>query len=87
MQRPDFFVTSTCNPKWLEITAPRDRPDLCSRVFLKLDELIKDLQDRGVLGTCKSMIHVVESQKRGLPHAHSCAILQAAGKLHSADII
>jgi len=50
---PDYFITFTCNPKWLEIESVvqsisgqrvEDRPDLVSRVFhVKLMELISDI--------------------------------------------
>lgn len=56
---PDLFITFTCNPKWPEITRfvterglqPEDRPDILCRVFkIKLDQLIKDLRDKHILG-------------------------------------
>jgi hypothetical protein len=38
-----------------------DRPDLTSRVFnMKLNALLKDLLQNGVLGTAVAHIHVVE---------------------------
>ena len=74
---PDYFVTMTANPAWPEITAnlrewetAADRPDLVARVFkLKLDELLRDLTEHGVMGQCKAYTWVIEFQKRGLPHA------------------
>ncbi|XP_057381786.1 uncharacterized protein LOC130704351 [Daphnia carinata] len=76
--KPTFFLTFTCNPKWPEITEnieayqiPSNRPDIVSRVYhLKLKELIKDIQERQILGIIVARIHVIEFQKRGLPHAH-----------------
>ena len=76
--RPDFFITFTCNPKWDEITlnipagsTAADRPDIVSRVFnLKLKALMNDLLKKHVLGKTVADIHVIESQKLGLPHAH-----------------
>ena len=73
--KPDYFITFTCNPNWLEIKAnlmPRqsavDRPDLVCRVFhLKLKALLKDLSD-GVLGRMVSLFYVIEFQKRGYHH-------------------
>eukprot|EP00798_Chlamydomonas_sp_ICE-L_P013350 gene13350-19192_t len=87
--KPDLFVTFTCNPKWQEIQEallpgqkPADRPDIVSRVFrLKLDALLDDLVKKGVLGRVIGHIHVVEFQKRGLPHAHILLILAAEDKL------
>ena len=80
--KPDAFVTFTCNPKWTEITEnlrhgelPWMRPDLLNRVFkMKLDSLLKDLRESkdvpGYLGEVVAYLHVIEFQKRGLPHAH-----------------
>ena len=82
---PDYFITFTCNPKWPEITAElfpnqtaADRPDLTDRVFhIKLQELLDDLLKMEVLGTPHGMIHVIEFQKRGLPHAHILLIMSS----------
>eukprot|EP00798_Chlamydomonas_sp_ICE-L_P027610 gene27610-7247_t len=87
--KPDLFVTFTSNPKWQEIQEallpgqkPADRPDIVSRVFrLKLDALLDDLVKKGVLGRVIGHIHVVEFQKRGLPHAHILLILAVEDKL------
>jgi len=62
--KPDFFITMTCNPAWHEIKESllygqqvRDRPDLVGRVFqLKLNSLMKDLIEKGVLGKMKTYI-------------------------------
>jgi hypothetical protein len=60
---PDFFVTFTCNPKWLEITEgifepgqkPTDRADVVVRVFnMKLEELLHDIRDGHVFGPCNA---------------------------------
>uniref|UniRef100_A0A1U7VM58 Uncharacterized protein LOC104217469 n=1 Tax=Nicotiana sylvestris TaxID=4096 RepID=A0A1U7VM58_NICSY len=76
---PNLFITFTCNPKWPEISRfvkskglqPEDRPDILSRVFkIKLDRLIKDLKEKQIFGSVKSVIYTIEFQKRGLPHAH-----------------
>ena len=82
--KPDLFVTFTCNPKWLEIVEEllpgqqaEDRPDIAARVFkMKLDELIKDIDQRKIFGKVAAQIHVVEFQKRGLPHVHIFLILE-----------
>ncbi|KAI9558408.1 hypothetical protein GHT06_015188 [Daphnia sinensis] len=76
--KPVFFHTFTCNPKWREITAnipshlsAPDRPDIVARVFQrKKIELINDIEKRQVLGFATARIHVIEFQKRGLPHCH-----------------
>ena len=85
---PSFFVTFTCNPNWQEITealpkrsdgqrlSAAECADIVSRVFkLKLDLLCELLYKEGVLGRVIGRIHVVEFQKRGLPHAHVLIIL------------
>ena len=82
-RKPDFFITMTCNPKWPEIQAQlqqgqtaQDRPDIVARVFkLKKDQLMQDIKSGGVLGKVVAHMHVVEFQKRGLPHAHILIIL------------
>ncbi|POM69471.1 Helitron helicase-like protein, partial [Phytophthora palmivora] len=67
----------TGNPNWPEIKEnlrpgerASDRPATVARVFMqKLKTLNKDL-DEGLLGIVAARVHVVEYQKRGLPHAH-----------------
>uniref|UniRef100_A0A8C5M9U6 ATP-dependent DNA helicase n=1 Tax=Leptobrachium leishanense TaxID=445787 RepID=A0A8C5M9U6_9ANUR len=93
--KPDFFITMTCNPKWPEIIenitegqAVEYRPDLVAKVFnLKLKELLHDITDKHVLGKPVAKIHVIEFQKRGLPHAHILMILSPQDKLKDADDI
>ena len=88
LSTPDYFVTFTCNPNWPEVVAelepgqsPSDRADLTARVFkMKLAALLQDLVTHQVLGTVVGHIHVVEFQKRGLPHAHILLILAASDK-------
>ena len=86
--KPDFFITITCNPKWPEIVTNLQqgqsvefRPDLVARVFkLKLDALLDDIGKHHVLGKPIAKIHVIEFQKRGLPHAHILLILCSEDK-------
>jgi hypothetical protein len=93
--KPDFLVTFTCNPKWPEITecllpnqTANDRPDIVVRVFkTKLDCLLKVIKNEGFFGTVQGMIHVVEFQKRGLPHAHILIILKSQDKPRTTDDI
>jgi hypothetical protein len=47
---------------------------------MKLNALLKDLLQNGVLGTVVADIHVVEWQKRGLPHSHILIILHSQDK-------
>jgi len=78
----------TCNSNWPEILhelrpgeEANNRPDLTSKVFnMKLNALLKDLLQNGVLGTAMANIHVVEWQKRGLPHGHILIILRSQDK-------
>ncbi|XP_040151861.1 uncharacterized protein LOC120893811 [Anopheles arabiensis] len=85
--KPDLFITVTCNPKWPEITQcllPRqqapDRPDVIVRVFrLKLKAILNHLT-MGALGIEVARIHVIEFQKRGLPHAHILVIIAEEDK-------
>ena len=79
--KPDLFITFACNPHWKEIAvelAPAesaaDRPDLAARAFhIRLRMLMEDLMVHDVLVHCVGAVHVVEFQKRGLPHAHMLA--------------
>ena len=82
----DFFITVTCNTAWPEIVEAlralypgdgpgrhdpaEDHPDIVSQVFgLKLRVLLGQLRD-GILGRQRAILHTIEWQKRGLPHAH-----------------
>ncbi|KAH8933125.1 hypothetical protein BDL97_18G013900 [Sphagnum fallax] len=78
----------TYNSNWSEIfhelrpgEEANDRPDLTSKVFnMKLNALLKDLLQNGVLGIAMADIHVVEWQKRGLAHGHILIILRSQDK-------
>ena len=91
--KPDLFITMTCNPNWEEIArelkpgeVPNDRPDLIARVFrLKKEELLKDLRVKGIFGRAVADVHVIEFQKRGLPHVHILLILGPEDKPRTAD--
>ena len=91
--KPSLFVTVTCNPNWPEITnellpnqQPNDRPDLVARVFkLKLKSITNDLFIKGIFGKIISHIHVIEFQKRELPHAHILMILTSEDRPNSSE--
>ncbi|KAK4411840.1 hypothetical protein Sango_0257000 [Sesamum angolense] len=91
--KPDLFITMTCNPSWEEIQnelkprqTPQDRPDLLTRIFrAKFEELKKDIYTKGVLGKAVAHVHVIEFQKRGLPHAHILVILDENDILNTPD--
>ncbi|WVZ63152.1 hypothetical protein U9M48_012810 [Paspalum notatum var. saurae] len=77
---PDFFTTFTCNAKWPEIGEALafdpgqkaiDRADIVVRVYnMKLEDLMQDVRDGTAFGPVSAVLHTVEFQKRGLPHAH-----------------
>ncbi|XP_071688036.1 uncharacterized protein [Rutidosis leptorrhynchoides] len=77
---PELFITFTSNPKWPEIDAmlsyiegqrAPDRPDIIARVFKqKLDCIMTDIMKKHIFGTTEAGIHIIEFQKRGLPHVH-----------------
>jgi hypothetical protein len=87
--KPDIFLTMTCNPNWDEITQnlypgqlAQDRPDLVVYVFrAKLEELKNLLFKKHILGKVKAHVYVVEFQKRGLLHAHFLLIMEQRYKL------
>jgi hypothetical protein len=91
--KPDLFITFTCNPNWDEINAemksnqkPWMRADIEARVFkMKLVELLHDLQHKRIFGMVVAKVHVVEFQKRGLPHAHILIILGEEDKPRTSD--
>jgi hypothetical protein len=86
--KPDLLITMTCNPKWEEIVntlkpgeIANDRLDLVTRVFVgKLQHLLDELLKKGIFGEVVANIHVIEWQKRGLPHAHILLILHSDHK-------
>ncbi|GAA0157577.1 hypothetical protein LIER_14817 [Lithospermum erythrorhizon] len=83
----------TCNPNWPEIKErlkpkeeSQNRPDLLARVFkAKLRIMIDKIMSGEVFGKIASVVHVVEFQKRGLPHAHFLIILKAEFKYMSPE--
>jgi hypothetical protein len=79
--KPSLFLTFTAKAAWDAIVAAcsgtipactaSTRDDLVARVFhLMLKELLRDLNDRHVLGRTVAYMHVIEFQQRGYPHAH-----------------
>uniref|UniRef100_A0AC34RS69 ATP-dependent DNA helicase n=1 Tax=Panagrolaimus sp. JU765 TaxID=591449 RepID=A0AC34RS69_9BILA len=79
-----WFLTFTGNPKWKEISDSlmdgqcyTHRPDIVCRVFRqKLEELIKDITERQILGQVLGWFYSVEHQKRGMPHIHMVIITE-----------
>ena len=50
-------------------------------------ELLRDIKDRHILGVPVAHVHVIEFQKRGLPHCHLLIILRGEDKLRTRDDI
>ena len=92
--KPDLFITMTCNPNWPEIKkvqnegqTVQDRPDLVARVFKqKKDQLMNDLITGEALGKVVAHMHVIEFQKRGLPHAH-ILLIPAQDRVFTPDFV
>ncbi|XP_076926976.1 uncharacterized protein LOC143590357 [Bidens hawaiensis] len=89
---PDFFITITCNPNWPEVKRflkdttlkSEDRPDILCRLFkVKLDALIKLVNDKSIFGKVQAFVYTIEFQKRGLPHAHICIFMHPSRKIHN----
>ncbi|KAI7962283.1 hypothetical protein MJO28_000377, partial [Puccinia striiformis f. sp. tritici] len=85
MGKPNLFITVTCNPEWTEIRnnllpeqSAQDRPDMVTRVFnARLKKICDELYKDGIYGKTVGRTHVIEFQKRGLPHAHILVILES----------
>ncbi|KAM0887151.1 hypothetical protein ACQ4PT_029235 [Festuca glaucescens] len=94
---PGLFTTFTCNPKWSEIAEalllepgqkPHDRADIIVRVYhMKLQEHLDDIKSGLVYGPVNAVLHTVEFQKRGLPHAHILIWLKGDNREVSAETI
>ena len=90
-EKPDLFITMTCNPNWHEIKEnllpgqqPVDRPDICARVFdIKKDHLIDLIVTQSFFGETKGHVELIEFQKRGLPHMHMLVTLKENCKINT----
>ncbi|XP_074347667.1 uncharacterized protein LOC141686539 [Apium graveolens] len=92
---PSLFLTMTCNSKWPEIQEmlkllpnvdPVDAPDIVSRVFkLKLDQLLDLIKKKNYFGKCIGVMHVIEFQKRDLPHVHMLIWLSPESRPNSIE--
>nr|XP_027076087.1 uncharacterized protein LOC113699936 [Coffea arabica] len=64
----------------------QERPDLVSRVFRAKFEMLKaEILKKKIFGEVAACVHVIEFQKRGLPHAHILLILKPEYKLLSPE--
>ncbi|XP_074346939.1 uncharacterized protein LOC141685752 [Apium graveolens] len=80
LRHPSLFLTMTTNTKLPEIQRMLkflpgvdvvDAPDVVARVFKrKVDQLLDQIRNKNCFGRCIGVMHVIEFQKRGLPHAH-----------------
>ena len=85
----------TGNENWKEVKdsllsnqTPKDRPDLVNRVFwIKLKNLLKEIEKGEIFGKVISVLWVVEFQKLGKPHAHILVTLDEASKLKTGSQI
>ncbi|XP_074327314.1 uncharacterized protein LOC141665237 [Apium graveolens] len=95
---PSLFLTMTCNTQWPEIKSMMkffpvidvaDKPDVTARVFkLKLDQLLDLIKNKNYFGKCiGGIIHVIEFQKRGLPHCHMLIWLHPRDRPQNVDDI
>lgn len=90
---PDYFITMTCNPRWIEITRElvhgqdaQDRPELQNRIFnVKLKQLMDELVRVGVFGPVLAYCYTIEFQKRGLPHVHILLTMHPEARLRTAE--
>ncbi|XP_077246009.1 uncharacterized protein LOC143885843 [Tasmannia lanceolata] len=72
------LISSRIDPR----TKVEDRSDIVARVFnIKKKQLINDLRMKKIFGKVVADIHVVEFQKRGLPHAHILLTLAKEDKI------
>ena len=53
----------------------------------KKDQLMHDIISGGILGKTVARMHVIEFQKRGLPHAHILIILAAQDRAMMPDLV
>ena len=76
------------NYKWAKkkIKLAQDRLDLTSKIFrTKLYDLKDQLFKKEIFEKITAHIHVIEFQKRGLPHVYIIIILQEGYKILSKD--
>ncbi|XP_054260342.1 uncharacterized protein LOC128984992 [Macrosteles quadrilineatus] len=90
---PTFFLTFTYSATWEENKracprgSGRSDPSTACRVFyIKLLELLRDLRSGAMFGRSVYIVHVIEMQMRGLPHAHIVFKIEGDGPVQAADI-
>ncbi|XP_076920598.1 uncharacterized protein LOC143581786 [Bidens hawaiensis] len=50
---------------------------------VKLDAMIKLVNDKSFFGKVQEVVYTIEFQKRGLPHAHICIFMHPSSKIHN----
>ncbi|XP_076916299.1 uncharacterized protein LOC143575953 [Bidens hawaiensis] len=50
---------------------------------VKLDAMIKLVNDKSLFGKVQAVIYMIEFQKRGLPHSHICIFMHPCSKIHN----
>jgi hypothetical protein len=92
LDKPDLFITVTCNPSWVEITNEitkvknSQKLTIIARVFkIKLQAILDDIFKKNIFGRVKAHMYVIEFQKRGLPHAHILVILDGDDKIRNIE--
>ncbi|XP_054256904.1 uncharacterized protein LOC128981934 [Macrosteles quadrilineatus] len=90
---PTFFLTFTYSATWEENkkacprNSGRSDPSTACRVFyIKLLELLRDLRSGAMFGRSVYIVHVIEMQMRGLPHAHIVFKIEGDGPVQASDI-
>jgi len=92
--KPCIFLTFTCNPGWREIEQElegtgktyQEAMDLVCRVFrLKFKAFMDDVKKNGIFGHCIADCHVVEFQKRGLPHCRVTFWLEVGSQITTVE--
>ena len=86
-----YFITMTCNPHWREIVdnlgpgqTAQNHPDLVARVYnKKKTQLMHNLTNSSILGRTVAHMHMIEYQKRGLPHIHILLIIVEEDNIHN----
>ena len=71
-----WFLTVTCNPRWLDLYSmgvadyALDSFSVARIFKLKVQQLMKILKSRSILGRITGYLYRYEYQNRGLPHVH-----------------
>ncbi|XP_074323970.1 uncharacterized protein LOC141660889 [Apium graveolens] len=62
--------------------------DVVARVFkMKVDQMVDQIKNKNCFGRCIGVMHVIEFQKRGLPHAHMLIWLHPNNRPKTTDQI